>query len=133
MRAVPNGLGSIIEAPRHEEPSFPVVALMAGKLTPTLDAFARVLPILGWLPTYEPRWLRADIIAGLTLWGILVPEAIAYAVMAGAPLPAGLYTLLSSFVLYAILGTTRQAVSAPTWSWSNCRPLELSPRPMRRR
>jgi SulP family sulfate permease len=59
-------------------------------------------------------WLRADVIAGLTLWGILVPEAIAYAAMAGAPVQAGLYTLLGSLVVYAILGTTRQAVSAPT-------------------
>ena len=37
---------------------------MAGKLTPTLDAFARVLSILGWLRTYEPEWLRAGLIAG---------------------------------------------------------------------
>jgi SulP family sulfate permease len=87
---------------------------MAGKLPPKLGAFARVLPILGWLPTYESGWLRADILAGLTLWGILVPEAIAYAAMAGAPHQVGLYTLLGSLVVYAILGTTRQAVSAPT-------------------
>src|SRR6516165_10433936 len=77
-------------------------------------AFRRVLPILGWLPTYETTWLRADIVAGLTLWGILVPEAIAYAVMARAPPQAGLYTLLGSLLVYAVLGTTRQAVSAPT-------------------
>jgi sulfate permease, SulP family len=78
------------------------------------SAFGRVLPILGWLPTYETTWLRADIVAGLTLWGILVPEAIAYAVMARAPPQAGLYTLLGSLLVYAVLGTTRQAVSAPT-------------------
>ena len=87
---------------------------MAGKQPQKFDAFARVFPILGWLPSYEPGWVRADVIAGLTLWGILVPEAIAYAAMAGAPLEAGLYTLLGSLFLYAILGTTRQAVSAPT-------------------
>jgi len=86
---------------------------MAGKL-PQFESFARVFPILGWLPGYEPEWLRADVIAGLTLWGILVPEAIAYAAMAGAPPEAGLYTLLGSLVVYAILGTTRQAASAPT-------------------
>jgi SulP family sulfate permease len=74
----------------------------------------KVLPILRWLPSYEARWFRADIIAGLTLWGILVPEGIAYAELAGAPVQAGLYTLLGSLVVYAILGTTRQAVSAPT-------------------
>jgi SulP family sulfate permease len=87
---------------------------MTEKRLPRLDAIGRALPILTWLPAYEHRWLRADVIAGLTLWGILVPEAIAYAVMAGAPAQAGLYTLLGSLVLYAILGTTRQAVSAAT-------------------
>ena len=79
-----------------------------------MHGFARVIPVLGWLPHYEAGWLRADITAGLTLWGILVPEGIAYAALAGAPVQAGLYTLLASLVVYAILGTTRQAVSAPT-------------------
>ena len=79
-----------------------------------LGAVAQVLPIVGWLRTYETTWLRADILAGLTLWGILVPEAIAYAVMARAPPQAGLYTLLASLLVYAVLGTTRQAVSAST-------------------
>ena len=87
---------------------------MAGKLFQRFESFARVLPILGWLPSYESGWLRADVIAGLTLWGILVPEGIAYAAMAGAPPEAGLYTLLGSLVVYAILGTTRQVASAPT-------------------
>jgi high affinity sulfate transporter 1 len=87
---------------------------MAGKLPQEFESFARVFPILGWLPRYEAGWIRPDVIAGLTLWGILVPEAIAYAAMAGAPAEAGLYTLLGSLVVYAILGTTRQAASAPT-------------------
>ena len=87
---------------------------MSGKLRQKFESVARVFPILGWLPSYEPGWLRPDVIAGLTLWGILVPEAIAYAAMAGAPPEAGLYTLLGSLVVYAILGTTRQAASAPT-------------------
>ena len=88
--------------------------MRSGKLPVKLGVVGQVLPILGWLPTYESAWLRADILAGLTLWGILVPEAIAYAVMARAPPQAGLYTLLGSLIVYAILGTTRQAVSAPT-------------------
>jgi len=58
---------------------------VAGKPSQKFESVARVFPILGWLPSYESEWLRADVIAGLTLWGILVPEAIAYAAMAGAP------------------------------------------------
>ena len=92
---------------------------MAWKLPPKLlQAFARFFPILGWLPAYERGWFRADVIAGLTLWGILVPEMIAKAAIAGAPLQAGFDALLGSLVVYAILGTTRQAVSAPTFGSS---------------
>jgi len=87
---------------------------MDAEILSKLDRIAWVLPILRWLPLYERRWFRADLIAGLTLWGILVPEGIAYAGLAGAPVQAGLYTLLASLVAYAFLGTTRQAVSAPT-------------------
>ena len=87
---------------------------MAPKILLKMDGLARAIPILRWLPHYEAGWFRADLIAGLTLWGILVPEGIAYAALAGAPVQAGLYTLLGSLVVYAVLGTTRQAVSAPT-------------------
>src|ERR1700747_785620 len=87
---------------------------MAAEILPKSDRFGRLLRILRWLPSYDTGWFRADVIAGLTLWGILVPEGIAYGGLAGAPVQAGLYTLLASLVAYAILGTTRQAVSAPT-------------------
>jgi high affinity sulfate transporter 1 len=63
-------------------------------------------------------YLRTDLPAGLTLWGLLVPEAIAYAAMAGAPAQAGLYTLLASLPLYALLGGSRQLVCAATSSSS---------------
>ena len=43
---------------------------MAAEVLPKLDRFARVLPILQWLPSYDPRWFRADVIAGMTLCGI---------------------------------------------------------------
>ena len=61
---------------------------MASEILPKMDGFVRVVPILGWLPHYEAGWFHADVIAGLTLWGILVLEGIAYAAMAGAPVQA---------------------------------------------
>ena len=36
----------------------------------------RFIPILSWLPRYDRSWLSVDIIAGLTLWGLVVPEAM---------------------------------------------------------
>jgi SulP family sulfate permease len=73
------------------------------------------IPILQWLPRYEWRqWLRADVIAGTTLWGVVVPEGMAYAGLAGMPPQAGLYTILAALVAYAIFGTSRQLVVVAT-------------------
>jgi len=75
---------------------------------------ARYVPILGWLPTYQVSWLSSDAVAGFTIWGLLIPEMIAYASLAGLPPQAGLYTLLASLALYAIFGTSRHLVVAAT-------------------
>ena len=76
----------------------------------------RYVPVVDWLPRYQRTWLRADVIAGLTLWGLVVPEGMAYAGIAGLPPQAGLYTLVASLLVYALLGTARhlsvQATSA---------------------
>jgi sulfate permease, SulP family len=67
----------------------------------------RYVPILAWLPAYDRSWLSFDVIAGLTLWGLVVPEGMAYAGIAGLPPQAGLYTLVASLLVYALLGTSR--------------------------
>jgi sulfate permease, SulP family len=74
----------------------------------------RYLPILTWLPAYDRSWLRADVIAGATIWGLLVPETIAYAGLAGLPPQAGLYTLLATLAAYAVFGTSRHLVASAT-------------------
>ena len=53
-------------------------------------------------------------IAGATIWGLLVPEMIAYAGLAGLPPQAGLYTLLIAPLAYAVFGTSRHLVAAGT-------------------
>ncbi len=68
---------------------------------------SRFVPILSWLPKYDRSWLRFDVIAGLTLWGLVVPEGMAYAGIAGLPPQAGLYTLTASLLVYALFGTSR--------------------------
>jgi SulP family sulfate permease len=74
----------------------------------------RFVPALSWVPAYKASWLPKDAIAGFTLWGLLVPEGIAYASLAGLAPQAGLYTLLASLVLYAVFGTSKQLVVAGT-------------------
>ncbi len=75
----------------------------------------RYLPILDWLPGY--RWgddLRWDLIAGITVWALLVPEAMAYAGIAGVPPEAGLYAAPLALAGYAIFGTSRQLFVGPS-------------------
>ncbi|HUN30958.1 MAG TPA: SulP family inorganic anion transporter, partial [Trebonia sp.] len=74
----------------------------------------RFVPALSWVPGYQLSWLSRDAIAGFTIWGLLIPEGIAYASLAGLPPQAGLYTLLASLVLYALFGTSKQLVVAGT-------------------
>lgn len=85
---------------------------MASAVSPR--GIARWVPIVGWLPHYKRSWLTGDVIAGFTIWGLLVPEMIAYASLAGLPPQAGLYTLLASLLLYAIFGSSRHLVVAGT-------------------
>src|SRR5512139_999056 len=84
------------------------------KPTKKPNPFVGYVPILSWLPRYNRSWLSFDIIAGLTLWGLVVPEAMAYAGIAGLPPQAGLYTLVASLLIYALLGTARHLSVGPT-------------------
>jgi high affinity sulfate transporter 1 len=71
-------------------------------------------PILDWLPNYDRNWLRPDVIAAFTVWALLIPEAMAYATMAGLPPEAGLYAAPFALLGYAIFGTSRQLVVGPS-------------------
>ncbi len=72
------------------------------------------VPIVGWGRRYRPAWLGRDVVAGLTLWGLVVPEGMAYAGIAGMPPEAGLYTAMAALVAYAIFGSSRQLVVVGT-------------------
>ena len=68
---------------------------------------ARYIPAFGWLRSYQPSWLRGDAVAGLTAAAVVVPQAMAYAAIAGLPLVVGLYTALVPLVVYAVMGSSR--------------------------
>jgi sulfate permease, SulP family len=65
------------------------------------------------LRPYERSWVRGDLIAGLTVWAVLVPEALAYASIAGVSPVVGLYAAPGALILYAALGSSRQLVVGP--------------------
>jgi SulP family sulfate permease len=65
------------------------------------------LPVATWLRTYRHEWLRADVMAGLTVAAVVIPQAMAYAVIAGLPVETGLYTALAAMLIYPLLGKAR--------------------------
>jgi high affinity sulfate transporter 1 len=71
------------------------------------------IPINEVLRTYQKRWIRRDLIAGLTVSAVAVPQAMAYAQLAGLPLVYGLYTALAAMVFFAIFTTSRFAIVGP--------------------
>lgn len=70
-------------------------------------AIPRYIPIVKWLPEYPRAQLRSDLIAGLTVWGVGIPTAMAYAGIAGVPPEAGLYSALAAMLLYGIFSSSR--------------------------
>ena len=70
-------------------------------------------PILSWLKTYSPSFLKGDIAAGITVGIMLIPQGMAYAMIAGLPPVYGLYAALFPQIVYAIMGTSRQLAVGP--------------------
>ena len=71
------------------------------------------IPILNWLPDYKFEYLKDDFIAGVTVAVLLIPQGMAYALIAGLPPIYGLYAALTPQIIYAFLGTSRQLAVGP--------------------
>ena len=77
---------------------------------------AGVLPVVGWLPRYERRWLRGDLAAGIAVTALIVPKDLGYAGIAGVPLQNGLYAAAAGAIIYALFCTSRQISTGPSSS-----------------
>lgn len=75
--------------------------------------FKQYFPILEWLPQYNSEFFKGDLIAGLTVGVMLIPQGMAYAMLAGMPPIYGLYASIIPLILYAIFGTSRQLAVGP--------------------
>ncbi|OAD45488.1 SulP family inorganic anion transporter [Polaribacter atrinae] len=73
----------------------------------------KIIPILEWLPNYNTTLFKGDLLAGITVGIILIPQGIAYALIAGLPPIYGLYCALVPQVMYAIFGSSRQVAIGP--------------------
>jgi high affinity sulfate transporter 1 len=81
--------------------------------TPRPMLLLRVFPGLGHLRPYPRAWLRYDVVAGLVLVTLLVPQGMAYAELAGLPAITGLYTTAVAILAYALTGPSRVLVLGP--------------------
>ena len=85
---------------------------MSATASPT--GWKRFVPIAVWIAGYERGNLLPDFIAALTVWALMVPEAMAYASIAGMPPETGLYAALVAPIAYAVFGTSRQLNVGPS-------------------
>ena len=74
----------------------------------------RHLPILDWLPKYQRKYLSTDILAGITVGVMVIPQGMAYGMLAGLPPIYGLYATLVPMIVYVLFGTSRQLMVGPT-------------------
>ena len=90
-----------------------------GAMEEVVSSFLRRwAPGVATLRSYQRGWLRPDLVAGLVLAAILVPQGMAYAELAGLPAVTGLYTTIACLVAYAIFGPSKVLVLGPDSSVS---------------
>jgi len=78
-----------------------------------MPSFRQYLPILAWGRSYDRRALSNDLIAAVIVTIMLIPQSLAYALLAGLPPQAGIYASIAPIVLYAIFGTSRALAVGP--------------------
>src|ERR1700743_174314 len=87
--------------------------MTAARPGPARDRW-RFVPMVGWIRSYERRWLRGDLIAGVTVAALIVPKNLGYAGIAGIPLQNGLYPAGPGAIFYAVFGRSRQISTGPS-------------------
>ena len=99
---------------RSLPPEVPAQQPGPGGLADVSPSRHRYLAVRDWLPSYRRSWLPLDVVAGLTVWALVVPEALAYAGIAGVPVQFGLYAVPLALLAYAVLGGSRELVMGPS-------------------
>ena len=84
---------------------------------PTADEstqyFKSLFPFLTWIPHYNVRWLAGDVVAGITIGAVLVPQGMAYASLANLEPQYGLYSSFMGVLIYWIFGTSKDISIGP--------------------
>ena len=72
------------------------------------------IPFLSWIRAYGRRHVKADLVAGLTVAVVAVPQCMAYALIAGLPVQYGLYAAIVPAIIGSLWGSSAQLVTGPT-------------------
>src|SRR3546814_10992286 len=78
-----------------------------------MTGVARYLPMLGWARAYDRSTLTSDLVAAAIVTVMLIPQSLAYAMLAGLPPEVGLYASIAPLLAYAIFGTSRALALGP--------------------
>ena len=76
-------------------------------------SLARIVPAVGWLRTYRRADLASDLLAGIIVTIMLIPQSLAYALLAGLPPQVGLYASILPLIAYALFGSSRTLSVGP--------------------
>ncbi|KAH7028934.1 sulfate transporter family-domain-containing protein [Microdochium trichocladiopsis] len=102
--------GSIHNVDTFEEPE-PTLGEVLRDIVPTASGvrhyFRSLFPFLNWILHYNYKWGLGDFIAGVTVGFVVIPQGMAYAVLAGLPVEYGLYTSFVGFILYWAFATSK--------------------------
>jgi sulfate permease, SulP family len=82
-------------------------------MTSRIQSLSRYLPILDWGRSYNRAALSNDLVAAVIVTIMLIPQSLAYALLAGLPPEMGLYASIAPILLYAIFGTSRMLAVGP--------------------
>lgn len=79
----------------------------------TVGYVRSLFPFISWLPHYNLQWLAGDLVAGITIGAVLVPQGMAYALLANLPPQFGLYSSFMGPITYWIFGTSKDISIGP--------------------
>jgi sulfate permease, SulP family len=108
----PHDFGGLREEDPPPQPPFRSRVVAYGRRLAPNSAWS-LLPGARELRSYDRRWLRPDLVAGVTVASIAIPQSLGMAELAGLPVVAGLYATLLPLVAYALFGSSRQLVVGP--------------------
>jgi len=109
-----NSFGMNISIDEEDQISVGACCFWCNQRIQSTNKLKRRIPIINWLPKYTTKDFRGDVIAGISVGFTIIPQALAFAMLAGLPPVNGLYSSFMGCFIYAIFGTCSCAALGPT-------------------